>query len=200
MSRGDVRKICHTFLVSLMSIVDFVSYELVDIITASWYTLEDVEEEIARLIPQLPMAELTYGGIIKLSGANGFFNPNSLLDPSWLKGKWTSEEYHNAIDYINRCTAHTDIGLRKIYPTSERAFRAKLRSEAGMTAVQQLNQQYRSVRLTYQQTMENMQVNTSASDDPLIKFTHRDGPPVANATVTVLYIVLQSSKDPQGDK
>ena len=167
---------------------------------ASRYTLEEVEEEIARLVPRLPMAELTNGGIIKLSGANGFFNPNSLLDPSWLKGKWTSEEYHNAIGYINRCTAHTHIGLRKIYPTSERAFRANLRSQAGMAAVQQLNEHCRSVRLTYQQTMENMQVNTSASNDPLIKFMHRDGPPVANATVTVLYIVLQSSKDPQEDK
>jgi hypothetical protein len=160
-------------------------------LTASRYTLEEVEEEIARLVPRLPMAELTNGGIIKLPGANGFFNPNSLLDPSWLKGSWTAEEYHNAIDYINRCTAHTHIGLRKIYPTSERSFRAHLRTGAGMAAVRQLSEQYRSIRLTYQQTMENMQINTSASDDPLLKLMDRDRPPVAHATVTVLYIVPQ---------
>lgn len=69
--------------------------------------------------------------------------------------------------------------------------RANLRSEGGMAAVRQLNEQYRSVRFTYQQTVGNMQVNTSANDDPLIKFVNRKRPPVANARVTVLYITLQ---------
>jgi hypothetical protein len=155
------------------------------------YTLEETEAEIAQLVPRLPVAELMNGGIIKLEGANGFFNPNSLLDPSWLKGKLTPEEYRAAIDLINKLTAHSHIGLRKMYTASDRPVRENLRTQAGMAAVQELNQRYPSVRFTYQPTAENMQVNTSWSTDPTVKFATRGRAPIANASVTALYIAVQ---------
>jgi hypothetical protein len=154
----------------------------------SAYTVEEVEAEIANLTPRLPVAELMNGGIIKLEGANGFFNPNSLLDPSWLKDKLTVEEYRQAIEYINKSTAHTHIGLTKAYNTSERPMRANLKTQAGLMAVQQLNERFKSVRFTYQQTAENRQINTAWDSDPILRYAQRDKPPVANAAVTVLYI------------
>jgi hypothetical protein len=156
----------------------------------SAYTVEEAEAEIAQLTPRLPVAELMNGGIIKLQGASGFFNSNSLLDPSWLKGKLTVEEYSQAIDYINKCTAHTHVGLSKLYNISERPMRENLKTQAGMAAVQQLNERFRSVRFTYQQTAENMQINTSWNSDPLIRYAERQNPQgaVANAAITFLYI------------
>jgi hypothetical protein len=156
------------------------------------YTLEQTEAEVAQLAPRLPVAELMNGGVIKLEGAGGIFNPNSLLDPSWLKGKMTVEEYWQAIDYINKCTAHAFIGLSKIYSTYERPQRENLKTQAGMMAVQQLNERFRSVRFTYQPTAENMQINTAWNNnpDPLIRYAQAQQPPVANAAKTVLYIVV----------
>jgi hypothetical protein len=155
----------------------------------SAYTVEEAEAEIAQLTPRLPFAELMNGGIIKLQGASGFFNPNSLLDPSWLKGKLTVEEYWQAIDYINKCTAHTHVGLSKVYNTSERPMRENLKTQAGMAAVQQLNERFKSVRFTYQQTAENMRINTSWNSDPLIRYAQKQNPQaVANAAITFLYI------------
>jgi len=155
------------------------------------YTEQEVDAEVARVTPGLPVAELMNGGIIKLEGANGFFNPNSLLDPSWLKGKMTAEEYWQAIDYINKCTAHTHVGLSKIYSTSERPMRENLKAQAGMPAVQQLNERFKSVRFTYQQTSENMQLNTAANPDPTLRYMQRGQAPIANAAVTVLYILVK---------
>ena len=155
------------------------------------YTLEETEAEISQLVPRLPVAELMNGGIIKLVGANGFFNPNSLLDPSWLKGKITVEEYRAAIDLINKRTAHVHIGLSKIYGASQRPVRENLRTQAGMATVQELNQRYPSVRFTYQATAENMQVNTSWSTDPNMRLATRNRAPIASATVTALYIAVQ---------
>ena len=156
------------------------------------YNLQDLEDEVARMGPQLPMAELLPDGIIRLRGATGFFNPDSLLKPSWLKGSLTIDEYWGAIDMINRRTAHTHLGLRKMYTGSERAHRAKLRRDAGTAAIKELNERYKSVRFTYQQTMENVQINTSTSPNPSIKGTRTDSPAVAHALLTILYIVPQS--------
>ena len=155
------------------------------------YTLQDLEDEVARMAPQLPMAELLQDGIIRLRGANGFFNPDSLLKPSWLKDSLTIDEYWNAIDMINRRTAHTHLGLRKMYTSSEREYRAKLRHDAGTAAVEELNERHKSVRFTYQQTMENVQINTSTRTDAPIKGTRAASPPVAHALLTILYIVPQ---------
>jgi hypothetical protein len=154
------------------------------------YTVEEVEAEVAQLTPRLPIAELMNGGIIKLHGANGFFNPNSLLDPSWLKGKMTVEEYQQAINYINKCTAYTHVGLSKIYNTSERPMRDNLKTQAGLMAVQQINERFRSVRFTYQQTAENIQMNTAWNTDPLVRYAQRGQPPIGNAALTVLYILI----------
>ena len=159
-------------------------------ITSS-YTVAELDDDVARLTPQLPVAELLNGDIIKLPGVNGFFNSNSLLDPSWLRGRLTVDEYRNAIDTINKRTAHSQIDLRKIYPSSERAYRVKLRHDAGMAVVKELNECYKSVRFTYQQTMENTKINTSASTDPLVRMINQRGPPVGNALVTVLFITPQ---------
>lgn len=159
-------------------------------IGSSVYTAQEVEEEIAKLTPRLPVAELMNGNIIKLEGANGFFNPNSLLDPNWLKNTMTVEEYIQAIEYINKCTAHSHIGLRKIYDSSERAKRLKLKVQAGMTAVQQINERYKSVRFTYQETAENVQINISYETDPTIRYMQRGQRPIGNATKTILFITV----------
>ena len=157
----------------------------------SGYTAEQLDEEVAQLTPRLPVAELMNGGIIKLEGPNGFFNPESLLDPSWLRGRMTLDEYRDAIYHINKCTAYSQIGLSKIYMTSEMPMRDKLRSEAGMAAVEEVNQRHRSVRFTYQRTNENMQINTSANSDRLTRMANRSGPPVAHASKTILFIAIQ---------
>ncbi|CAF1396211.1 unnamed protein product [Adineta ricciae] len=154
------------------------------------YSVEEVESEVAKLTPHLPMAELMNGGIIKLGGANGFFNPNSLLDPSWLKGKMTVEEYQQAINYINKCAAHSQIGLTKAYNTSEGPMRLNLRTQAGMRAVEEINQRHRGVRFTYQQTVQNLQMNVSWELDPTQKVMLAGRSPVGHATLTILYITI----------
>ena len=157
----------------------------------SGYTAEQLDEEVAKVAPRLPVAELMNGGIIKLEGPNGLFNPDSLLDPGWLRGRMTLEEYRDAINHINKCTAYSHIGMTKIFMTSEQPMRDRLRREAGMAAVEELNQHYRSVRFTYQSTNENMQINTSADSDRLTRMANRRGPPVAHASKTILFIAIQ---------
>lgn len=154
------------------------------------YTKEELDDELTRLVTRLPMAELMLGGAIKLQGANGFFNPNSLIDPNWLQGKITSEDYRNAIDYINTCTAYTHIGLSRVYAASERKFREDLRTQAGSKAVEELNQRHKSVRFTYQMTAENIQMNVNWSNDPAVQFATRHKSTVGNATVYHLYITF----------
>ena len=158
--------------------------------TYSTYTEQDIDQEIAKLTSRLPIAQLMNGGMIKLEGVSGFFNPNSLLDPSWLKDKITIEEYTQAIDYINKRTGYTHIGLNKIYKTSERAMRLDLKNQAGIAAIQQLNGQLKSVHFTYQQTAEDVQINTSYETDPTVRYMQRGQRPVAHASKTILYIVV----------
>jgi hypothetical protein len=157
----------------------------------SAYTMEDVEAEIATLVTRLPVAELMNGGIIKLKGANGFFNPNSLLDPSWLKGKMTVNEYRDAIEYINKCTAYSCIGLSKMYPTSDRPIRENIRTQAGMAAVQKINERFPSIRFTYQLTAEKMQMDTSYSTDPAVQFAVGTRGSVGHSSIVILYITTQ---------
>ena len=155
------------------------------------YTIEELEMEVAKIAPRLPVAELMNGGIIKLEGANGVFNPNSLLDPSWLKGRMTGDEYFQAISYINKCAACSHVGLSKMYSTTERPMRLQLLTNAGMAAVQQLNENHKSVRFTYQPTIEDTMINTSYQTDQFSRYAQRSGPPVAHATKVMLYIAPQ---------
>jgi len=156
----------------------------------STYTMEEVEVEIAKLTPHLPMAVLMNGGIIKVEGANGFFNPNSLLDPSWLKGKMTVQEYQQAIDYINKCAAHTHVGLTKMFNSSERVMRLNLKAQAGMKAVEEINQQHKDVRFTYQLTAQNIQMDISWELEPAQRVIQQGTRPVARSTLTILYIAV----------
>ena len=156
----------------------------------SAYTAEDIDTEIASFTPRLPMAVLMNGGIIKLEGANGFFNPNSLLDPRWLKGKMTPQEYYEAINYINKCTGYTHVGLSRMYPVSERQIREQLRVQAGMAAVQKINENFPSLHFTYQQTAENKEFSTTSSTDPAVRFVQRYQTPIGHAAVTELYITI----------
>lgn len=152
------------------------------------YTAQELEMEAAKVVPRLPVAELMNGGIIRLEGANGLFNPYSLLDPSWLKGKITPDEYVQAIQYINQCATHSHVGLSRIYTTTERPMRLQLLVNAGMNAVQELNQRHRAVRFTYQQTIEDIPINTSYQRN---QYAQRSGQSVAHATKVMLYIALQ---------
>lgn len=154
------------------------------------YTAEEIQQELARVTPLLPVAELMNGGIIKLEGAEGLFNPNSLLDPSWLKGRMTLEEYVQAINYINQCAAQTHVGLNKIHSVSERPMRLNMKVQAGMAAVQTINERFKSIHITYQQTGQDMQINTSYQTDPVLRYAQRGKPPIAHATITMLYIVI----------
>lgn len=152
------------------------------------YTEADIVQEISNLTPRLPIAILMNGGIIKLEGANGFFNPNSLLDPSWLKDKMKPEEYYQAIDYINRCTGKSQIGLSKAFFAFERPQREQLRNQAGLAAVDEVNKRHSSVRFTYQQTAQSMNIDLSYSTDPAIKIAQQRQGSIGHASITVLYI------------
>jgi hypothetical protein len=152
------------------------------------YTQQEIDQEMAKVVPRLPVAELMNGGIIKLEGANGFFNPNSLLDPSWLRGKMTIEDYVQAIDYINKCTGYTHIGLSKMYSTTDAPLRLDLKTRAGMAAVQQINERFPSVHITYQQTAQDMEMTPLYQTDPLMRSMQRGQQPIAHATKVILYI------------
>ncbi|CAF1236543.1 unnamed protein product [Rotaria sordida] len=154
----------------------------------SSYTQEELDAELAAFVPRLPMAVLMNGGIIKLEGLNGFFNPNSLLDPSWLKDKMTAEEFYQAIDLINKRSAYTQVGMSRIYWVTEKVNRDRLRTEAGMTAVQEINRRNPSVRFTYHETLENMQMSLAWSNDPALRLATKNTIAIGNGTVTILYI------------
>jgi hypothetical protein len=153
-------------------------------------TQQQLDEGTALYVSLLPMAQLMNDGTIKLEGATGLFNPNSLLDPGWLKGKMTVDEYSEAINYINKSTSQTEIGLMMPCTESELLMRKKLRSEAGMAVVQQLNERFRSVRFTIRETAEMMQVDFSRNEDLAKTFARIGKPPVMSALLTVLHIIV----------
>jgi hypothetical protein len=157
------------------------------------YTEEEVEIQLANFAPQLPMAELMNGGIIKVPGANGIFNPNSLLDPSWLRGKMAPEEYREAINYINRRATHAHVGLTKAHLITELTHRQNLLIEAASAAVEEIKTRFPSVQFTFQATATNMQMNMGDNPDPTIQNVQRlarHGPQVGNARFVVLYIAF----------
>ena len=134
------------------------------------------------------MAQLVSDGAIKLEGSNGLFNSNSLLDPSWLKGKMTVDEYSEAITYINKCTSYTEIGLSILCTESELPMRKNLKTEASMAAVQQLNERFRSVRFTIQETSEMMQIDVSQNTTLAMILASVGESPILSLQLTVLYI------------
>ncbi|CAF1182015.1 unnamed protein product [Adineta ricciae] len=154
----------------------------------SIYTKEDVEMEIVNLTPRLPMAELMNGGIIKLQGANGFFNPNSLLDASWLQNAITVQDYREAINYINQCTAHAFIGFSKLYSIADRPIRENLRTQAGTAAVKKINEHLKSVEFVYQQTTQMVPMSMTYSTDPVIQSLGRYNRMKGESQVVLLYI------------
>ena len=116
-----------------------------------------IEEEVAAFTACLPMAEQLNGGLIRLAGAGGYFNPNSLLESSWLKGKMTMEEYRTAINYINDCAIRSQSEITSLIwsqGTHEREMAKAMASQAG---VQKINAKNKSVHFTYQQTVEKME-------------------------------------------
>ena len=153
-------------------------------------TQQQLDEGAALYVSHLPVAQLMNDGTIKLEGANGLFNPNSLLDPGWLKGKMTVDEYSEAINYVNKSTSQTEIGLMMPCTESELLMRQKLRSEAGMAAVQQLNERFGSVRFTIQATAEMMQIDMSRNENLATAFARIGKPPVMSALLTVLHIIV----------
>lgn len=116
-----------------------------------------IEDEITSFISYLPMAEQLNGGIIRLPGACGYFNPNSLLEASWLKGKMTVDEYKSAINYINSCTIRTQSEMTNRIWTKETHEREKTKAEAGRAAVNKINERHKSVHFTYHQSTEKME-------------------------------------------
>ncbi len=95
-----------------------------------------------------------------------------------------------AIDYINKCTGYTHIGLSKMYSTTDIPLRLDLKTRAGMAAVQQINQRFPSVRFTYQQTAQDMQMTPSYQIDPMVRYMQRGQQPIAHATKVILYITV----------
>ena len=116
-----------------------------------------IEDEVAAFTTCLPMAEQLNGGLIRLPGASGYFNPDSLLEPSWLKGKMTVDEYRSAIKYINSCAVRAQSEVKNSLYTKGTYEREKAKAETGRAAVQKINEQHKSVRFTYQQSVEKME-------------------------------------------
>ncbi|CAF3752625.1 unnamed protein product [Rotaria sp. Silwood1] len=116
-----------------------------------------IEKEVTAFASHLPMTELLNGGLIRLAGACGYFNPDSLLESSWLKGKMTVEEYRSAINYINSCAARKESEIKSQIWPRETHEREKAKAEAGQIAVQKLNEQHRSLRFTYHQSSEKVE-------------------------------------------
>ena len=116
-----------------------------------------IEEEVAAFAVCLPMAEQLNGGLIRLAGAGGYFNPNSLLESNWLKGKMTTEEYRSAINYINSCAIRSQSEIKTSTWPQGAHEREKTKATAGEEAAQEINAQHKSVRFTYQQSVEKVE-------------------------------------------
>ncbi|CAF3919769.1 unnamed protein product, partial [Rotaria sp. Silwood1] len=119
-------------------------------------SLEKLEKEVSLMTPHLPVAELLNGGIIRLTGFLNFFNPDSLLEPSWLKGKMTLDEYQAAIKYINTCAIRSQVDDRNLIGSMLISKREKAKAEACTAAIAEINRRYGSIRFTYQQGIKNV--------------------------------------------
>ena len=110
------------------------------------YTQKDVEKYIEKNQQRLPSPELVDGSI-KLKSTDGFYNANSLLNSTWLKGKLNNEEYRRAIEHINQRVAQTIIGTPKSVPIN-----LVIKTQTTMLAVEELNAKYKGrARFSYQQ-------------------------------------------------
>ncbi|CAF2666811.1 unnamed protein product [Rotaria sp. Silwood2] len=143
---------------------------------------EKLEEEVNLMTPHLPVAEFLNGGIIRLTGFLNFFNPDSLLEPSWLKGKLTLDDYRAAIKYINTCAIRSQVDDRNLVRSLTISKREQAKAEACTAAVTELNRRYGSVRFTYQQGIKNVSFHTIWSSSwnihitPLSDGSARKGP------------------------
>ena len=110
------------------------------------YTQKDVDKYIEENQQRLPSPELVDGSI-KLKSTDGFYNANSLLNSTWLKGKLNNEEYRRAIEHINQRVAQTIIGTPKSVPIN-----LVIKTQTTMLAVEELNAKYKGrARFSYQQ-------------------------------------------------
>lgn len=116
-----------------------------------------VEDEVSLIASHLPMAELMNGGLIRLPGIGGYSNPDSLLEPSCLKGKLTIDEYRSAITYINSCVSNSQMEANDLIWPEIFHVREMAKARAGKAAVEKLNQQYHSVRFTYLYSVEKVE-------------------------------------------
>ncbi len=65
-----------------------------------------------------------------------------------------------------------------------------LKTRAGMVAVQQINERFPSVRFTYQQMDEDIQMTPQYQTDPLARYMQRGQQTITNATNIVLDITV----------
>lgn len=119
-------------------------------------SFDEIEAEVKQLTRHLPIAELLNGGIIQLKGLMGYFNVDSILEPSWLKGKITLDEFRSAIEYINKCTIAVQMNSPRLFSRLALHQVEKAKAAAGTAAVEKINRQHKSIRFTYQQGIENM--------------------------------------------
>lgn len=121
---------------------------------------DDVVNEITMMTPYLPVAELLNGGIIRLTGLQGFFNVDSLLEPAWLKGKMTLEEYRAAIRHVNERAIRVQLSFPKYFVLNHTMDAERAKAKSGTAAVEELNRRYKSVRFTYQPGMKEGRIFT----------------------------------------
>ena len=106
---------------------------------------------------------------------------------------YTLEETEAEIAKSTPCLPVAELmngGIIKLYSPSERPMREHLKTQAGLAAVQELNERYKSVRFNYQQTADNMQIDTAQDPNPLIRYAQRNKLPIGNTLTTVLYITF----------
>ncbi|CAF1238399.1 unnamed protein product [Rotaria magnacalcarata] len=104
------------------------------------------------------MSELLNGGLIRLPGASGSFNPDLLLEPSWLQEKMTMDEYRSTIEDINKYTRDAHLPTKNLIWPRETHEREEAKAEAGQLTVLTLNDKHRAVRFTYHQSVEKNEV------------------------------------------
>ncbi|CAF4629419.1 unnamed protein product, partial [Rotaria sp. Silwood2] len=113
---------------------------------------ERVNQIYIALALQLPAASLMDDGTIKLEGAQGLFNPKSLPDPRWLKGKMTPEEYYQEIDLLNKRVTQFGFTLSSMFTPMYQSDYVDLREKVRMDTLEEINQRHPSIRFTYQAT------------------------------------------------
>ncbi|CAF1130272.1 unnamed protein product [Rotaria sp. Silwood1] len=123
------------------------------------YSEKEVEKYIKKCQPRLQSAELTEDGRIKLKTTDGFFNASPLLDSTWLQGKITNNEYHQAIEHINHRIAQSVIGT-----SNNLSIEQIPKSQSAKLALEELNAKYEGrIHFTYEQNNVENSINTNES-------------------------------------